>query len=62
MAYNNVRTSQTMATVASHAMSGRLDDAFVEMLVNDLLSPVEDDWIEELAKSLAGSVLANRRA
>lgn len=62
MKRNSVRTSETMATVASHSMAGRLDDAFVEMLVNNLLRPVEDDWIEEIVKSLAASVLSNRRA
>ena len=59
---NKIRSSQTMATVASHTMAGRLDDAFVEMLVNNLLCPVEDNWLDEIAKSLAASVLANRKA
>lgn len=59
---NNVRTSKTMATVASHAMAGRLDDAFTEMIVNNLLNPAESDWLDEIAKSLAASVLVNRKA
>ena len=59
---NRIRSSQTMATVASHTMAGRLDDAFLEMLVNNLLHPVEHDWLDEIAKSLAASVLANRKA
>lgn len=62
MKRNSVRTSENMATVASHTMAGRLDDAFVEMLVNNLLLPVEEDWLDEIAKSLAASVLSNRRA
>ena len=62
MKRNRVRTSATMATVASHTMSGRLDDAFVEMIVNNLLGLSEKDWLDEIAKSLAASVLSNRRA
>ena len=50
-----------MASIASHALAGRIDDAFVEMIVNEILHPAEEDWIEELAKSLAASVLSNRR-
>lgn len=61
MERNNVRTSRTLATVASHTMTGRIDDAFIEMIINNLLNPAEDDWIEELAKSLAASTLSNRR-
>ena len=59
---NNVRTSKTMATVASHAMAGRLDDAFVEMLVNRLLCQSDEELLMEMAKSLAASVLVNRKA
>lgn len=49
-----------MASVASHTLAGRIDEAFVTMLVNQLVAPSED-WIEELAKSLSASVLSNRR-
>ena len=61
---NKIRTSQSMATVASHTLAGRLDDAFVEMLVRNLLSGIDEHkaLIEQLAASLAGSALANRRA
>ena len=59
---NNVRTSKTMASIASHSMAGRLDDALLEMLVNNLLTPNDMDMLDELVKSLAASVLVNRKA
>ena len=68
MAKNNVRTSSEMATIAAHTLSGDFDTAYVEMLARVLLDGAEayrmerDAWIEELAQSLAGSVLSNRRA
>lgn len=68
MAKNNVRTSSEMATIASHTLFGDFDTAYVEMLARVLLDGAEayrmehDAWIEELAQSLAGSVLSNRRA
>lgn len=68
MAKNNVRTSSEMATIAAHTLSGDFDTAYVEMLARVLLSGANayrierDAWIEELAQSLAGSVLSNRRA
>lgn len=57
-----------MATIASHTLSGNFDSAYVEMLARILMDGVNayrlerDAWIAELAQSLAGSVLSNRRA
>ena len=63
MAKNSIRTSAGVASVASHALAGRLDDAFMEMIVQNLLHGNEINRIaDELVKSLAGSALSNRRA
>ena len=64
MAKNVIRSSQSMATVAPHTLAGRLDDALREQIVWNLLHGANewDDFLEEIARSLAGSVLANRKA
>ena len=63
MAKNSIRISAEVATIASHALSGRLDDAFVERLVHNLLCEIEvEQIVEDIMKSLAGSALSNRRA
>lgn len=59
---NGIRTSKELATVASNTLSGKLDDAFVEELVDNLLCLRRQSEIERLMKSLAGSVLVNRMA
>ena len=65
---NKVRTSAAMAKVASLALSGHFEDAIIEMLAIRLSEDVEAirferaPWIEELAQSLAGATLGNRRA
>lgn len=64
MAKNVIRSSKNVATVASHTLAGRLDDALLEQIVHNLLHGANewDNFLEEIARSLAGSVLVNRRA
>lgn len=63
MAKNSIRTSAEIASMASHTLAGRIDDAFAEMLAQQLLRGVEfDRLVDEIMKSLAGSALSNRRA
>lgn len=63
MAKNSIRTSSEVATIASHALADRVDDAFTEMLAQQILRGVEfDRLVDEIMKSLAGSALSNRRA
>ena len=63
MAKNSIRTSAEVASVASHALAGRIDDAFMEMIAQNLLHGNEfDRLVDEIMKSLAGSALSNRRA
>lgn len=59
---NTIRTSETMATIASHSLAGREREAFIEMMVNLLMCPTDEDYRKELVRSLAASVLSNRRA
>lgn len=59
---NGIRTSRELATAASYTLSGKLDDAFVQELVDNLLCLPRQSEIEQLVKSLAGSVLVNRKA
>lgn len=57
MAKNSVRTSEELATLASNLLAGRREQEFqaaMQSILNEL-------FIEELAKRLAGSVLSNRR-
>lgn len=62
MEKNSVRTSSEMATIASHALAGRFDQAALAMCINNLLLKIEAEEIaEEIMKSLAGSTLSNRR-
>ena len=68
MANNSVRTSSELARIAAYALSRNLDDAFIELIARQLVEGSQairmerDALIEELAQSLAGSVLSNRRA
>lgn len=68
MVRNSVRTSPNMATIAAYTLSGDLEQAFCEFLAQELVSRIREDQakrdslIEDLAQSLAGSVLSNRRA
>ena len=68
MANNSVRTSSELATIAAYALSGNLDDAFIELIARQLVEGSQairmerDALIEELVQSLAGSALSNRRA
>ena len=68
MANNSVRTSSELATIAAYALSGNLDDAFIELIARQLVEGSKavrmerDALIEELVQSLAGSALSNRRA
>lgn len=68
MANNSVRTSSELATIAAYALSGNLDDAFIELIARQLVEGSEAirmeraALIEELVQALAGSALSNRRA
>lgn len=68
MANNSVRTSSELARIAAYALSGNLDDAFIELIALQLVEGSHTirmeraALIEDLAQSLAGSVLSNRRA
>lgn len=59
---NGIRTSRELATAASYTLSGKLDDAFVAELVDNLLGHPRQRELEQLVKSFAGSVLVNRKA
>ena len=60
---NGIRSGEEIATIASHVLANRLDDATLDRIVDSLHSGVQDrdSLIDEIAQSLAGSVLANRR-
>ena len=68
MVRNSIRTSADMATIAAHTLSGDFEQAFCEFLAQELVNRIREDQakrvtlIEDLAQSLAGSVLSNRRA
>lgn len=57
MERNSVRTSAELATLASNLLAGRREEMF-DIAVQSVLDEL---FIEELAKRLAGSVLSNRR-
>lgn len=57
MKRNSVRTSEELATLASHLLAGRCE----QELQAEMLSILDELFIEDLAKRLAGSVLSNRR-
>lgn len=57
MKRNSVRTSEELATLASNLLAGRREQEFQAAMQSIL----DELFIEELAKRLAGSVLSNRR-
>lgn len=57
MKRNSVRTSAELATLASNLLAGRREQEFQAAMQSIL----DELFIEELAKRLAGSVLSNRR-
>ena len=57
MRRNSVRTSAELATLASNLLAGRREQEFQAAMQSIL----DELFIEELAKRLAGSVLSNRR-
>ena len=57
MERNSVRTSEELATLASNLLAGRREQEFQAAMQSIL----DELFIEELAKRLAGSVLSNRR-
>lgn len=57
MEKNSVRTSAELATLASNLLAGRREQEFQAAMQSIL----DELFIEELAKRLAGSVLSNRR-
>lgn len=57
MERNSVRASAELATLASNLLAGRRDQEFQAAMQSIL----DELFIEELAKRLAGSVLSNRR-
>ncbi len=57
MKRNSVRTSEELATLASHLLAGRCE----QELQAEMQSILDELFIEDLAKRLAGSVLSNRR-
>lgn len=57
MERNSVRTSAELATLASNLLAGRREQEFQAAMQSIL----DELFIEELAKRLAGSVLSNRR-
>lgn len=68
MVRNSIRTSADMATIAAHTLSGDFEQAFCEFLAQELVEGIrrnraeQESLIEDLAQSLAASVLSNRRA
>lgn len=57
MERNSVRASAELATLASHLLAGRREQEFQAAMQSIL----DELFIEDLAKRLAGSVLSNRR-
>lgn len=57
MKRNSVRTSAELATLASNLLAGRREQEFQAAMQSIL----DELFIEDLAKRLAGSVLSNRR-
>lgn len=57
MKRNSVRASEELATLASHLLAGRCE----QELQAEMQSILDELFIEDLAKRLAGSVLSNRR-
>lgn len=57
MKRNSVRTSAELAALASNLLAGRREQEFQAAMQSIL----DELFIEELAKRLAGSVLSNRR-
>lgn len=57
MEKNSVRTSAELATLASNLLAGRREEE-LELAVQSVLDEI---FIKELVKRLAGSVLSNRR-
>lgn len=57
MKRNSVRTSEELATLASNLLAGRREQEFQAAMQSIL----DELFIEDLAKRLAGSVLSNRR-
>lgn len=61
MKRNNVRTSEELATLASHLLAGRCEQELQAEMLSILDKLFDKLFIEDLAKRLAGSVLSNRR-
>ena len=57
MERNSVRASAELATLASNLLAGRREQEFQAAMQSIL----DELFIEDLAKRLAGSVLSNRR-
>lgn len=57
MKRNSVRASAELATLASNLLAGRREQEFQAAMQSIL----DELFIEDLAKRLAGSVLSNRR-